>query len=69
MQEELEVKLEESSSPAPEWAASFANKGDDAGTTDSKRKSSSKVAYSGGHVKLELEGTDIFLIFFHTDEA
>lgn len=55
MQEELEVKLEESSSPAPDWAARFGSKIDDSANADPKHKSS-KVAYAGGHVKLELEG-------------
>lgn len=54
MQEELEVRLEESSLPAPDWVE-YDKSGDNSQSADDEQKSKS-TPYTGGHVKLELEG-------------
>lgn len=61
MQEELEVRLEESSLPAPEWAG-LDGKADGSSLTDTEQSSSTNVSYRSGHVKLELEGMLLLLL-------
>lgn len=61
MQEELEVRLEESSLPAPEWAG-LDGKADGSSLTDTEQSSSTSVAYRSGHVKLELEGMYVITV-------
>ncbi len=56
MQEELEVRLEESNLPAPEWAK-FNGKPDSAESIETESDYVKAVAYGSGHVKLALEGT------------
>lgn len=57
MQEELEVRLEESRLPAPEWTH-YDEKSDENSESQSRLsdKNSGGVQYPSGHVKLELEG-------------
>lgn len=55
MQEELEVRLEESSLPAPEWI-DYDGKSSDGLSVDGEKNLSKTVPYPSGHVKLELEG-------------
>lgn len=56
MQEELEVRLEESSLPAPEWI-DYDGKSSSGLSADGEKSSSKIIPYPSGHVKLELEGT------------
>ena len=55
MQEELEVRLEESSLPAPEWVDYDGKSEENSQSTDDDQKLKS-IQYPGGHVKIELEG-------------
>lgn len=63
MQEELEVRLEESSLPAPEWVDQYEKKSSSLEDRTASSISDESIAggktsvqYPGGHVKLELEG-------------
>lgn len=56
MQEELEVRLEESSLPAPEWI-DYDGKSSSGLSAEGEKSLSKTVPYPSGHVKLELEGT------------
>lgn len=57
MQEELEVRLEESSLPLPEWVE-YDGKTESGLSTDRNKRSIKTIPYPSGHVKLELEGTN-----------
>ncbi|XP_065200040.1 polycomb protein Asx-like [Planococcus citri] len=56
MQEELEVRLEESSLPAPEWVDYDSKSEENSQSADDDQKPKS-IQYPGGHVKIELEVT------------
>ncbi|XP_065214391.1 polycomb protein Asx-like isoform X2 [Planococcus citri] len=56
MQEELEVRLEESSLPAPEWIDYDSKSEENSQSADDGQKPKS-IQYPGGHVKIELEVT------------
>lgn len=58
MREELEVRLEESSLPVPEWM-DFDGKSVGGLSVDGE-KNTKTIPYPSGHVKLELEGTFLY---------
>lgn len=55
MREELEIRLEESCFPVPEWV-DFDGKSGSSLSVNRETNISKTVPYPSGHVKLELEG-------------
>lgn len=55
MQEELEVRLEESSLPAPDWVDYDSKSEENSQSADDEQRPKPNQ-YRSGHVKLELEG-------------
>lgn len=59
MQEELEVRLEESSLPIPEWVE-YDGKSESDLSTNREKSSVKTIPYPSGHVKLALEGKNFY---------